>query len=331
MNAPRLSVCIPTYNRAALLAGALESVLAQAGDEVEVVVSDNASTDDTPAVVAALQARFPRLVYSRSPENLGPDRNYLRSVELASGEYCWLMGSDDALAPGAVARMLNELRAGHDVYLCDRVECDLDLVPRWERVIMRPARAQTWDCADPAQRVAYLDACLGLIGVFSYLSCIVVRRAAWNAAPYDDAFTGSAYSHAYKLLGIVRAGGRVRYVRAALALCRLGNDSFADGGFARRFMLDIDGYVRLADALFADDPASREALLSVLRRERRWVHLPRLRSDVDDPREWRRIRWRLRPAGYNPLALRAAEQVGRFPALLDLLHAARHAAARSAG
>ena len=93
----RLSVCIATLNRAPLLERMLDSIVSQAGEEVEVVVVDGASTDDTPRVVADVQRRFPRLRCLRLAEKGGVDRDYDRTVELASGEYCWLLSDDDIL------------------------------------------------------------------------------------------------------------------------------------------------------------------------------------------------------------------------------------------
>jgi len=67
----KLSICIPTYNRAAFLGEALDSVIRQATDEVEIVVSDNASTDNTEALVREYQARFPRIRYHKNPGKSG--------------------------------------------------------------------------------------------------------------------------------------------------------------------------------------------------------------------------------------------------------------------
>jgi abequosyltransferase len=83
--APLLSICIPTYNRARCLAALLDSIHAQKTDEVEIIVSDKASTDDTRAIVK----KYPDIIYGRSVKNLGFDANVLRAVSLASGKYCW--------------------------------------------------------------------------------------------------------------------------------------------------------------------------------------------------------------------------------------------------
>lgn len=108
MKAPILSICIPTYNRAHHLVSALESILYQLKDapelssQVEVVVSDNASIDNTKEVVLHYQSLIPKLIYSRNEENLGPDLNVLRAVEHATGTYGWYLGDDDTIVNGAL-------------------------------------------------------------------------------------------------------------------------------------------------------------------------------------------------------------------------------------
>lgn len=113
---PQLSVCIPTYKRPALLGIALRAVLAQItpalASAVEVVVLDNASPDDTPAVVRGAQEDFAHvpLRYVRHAENIGPDANFFDAVRQARGEFVYLLSDDDILQPGAVARLLALIR-----------------------------------------------------------------------------------------------------------------------------------------------------------------------------------------------------------------------------
>ena len=113
---PLLSICIPTHHgRSAALAVALDSVLAQLPDdarEVEIIVCDNASQDATADVVHERRARHPALVhYHRNDTNIGFARNIVRAAELASGRFCWLLGSDDALAAGGLEHVLSTLGA----------------------------------------------------------------------------------------------------------------------------------------------------------------------------------------------------------------------------
>ncbi len=94
---PRISILIPTYNRARYLADALESALAQDYPNYEVVVSDNASTDGTAEVVARYLAD-PRLRYYRNPENLGIGANWTKLLyDYARGDYGKCLPDDDYL------------------------------------------------------------------------------------------------------------------------------------------------------------------------------------------------------------------------------------------
>jgi hypothetical protein len=112
-DAPGLSICVPTRNRAHLvddLIRALEPDLEQTAPAVELVIADNASTDDTATVVGARLRDSLPLRYERRPEDIGPARNIWGLVEeLARGEYCWVVGDDDLVLPGAVPAMLERL------------------------------------------------------------------------------------------------------------------------------------------------------------------------------------------------------------------------------
>lgn len=109
--APRLSICIPTLNRAELLGETLQSILTQITPEVEVVIVDGASTDATPDVVSSLQQKYDCIRYERLPQRGGFDRDLALAVELARGEYCWTFSDDDLMKPGAVQRVLDALTA----------------------------------------------------------------------------------------------------------------------------------------------------------------------------------------------------------------------------
>jgi glycosyltransferase involved in cell wall biosynthesis len=74
--------------------------------EVELIVSDNASTDETARILEEELRNGTRLTYIRNPENIGPDRNFLQCYERAGGKYVWVMGDDDVLAPYALGRIV---------------------------------------------------------------------------------------------------------------------------------------------------------------------------------------------------------------------------------
>ncbi len=100
-SAPKLSVCLPTYNRAAYLRQTLSSILGQTLGDFELIVGDNCSTDATRDVIAAV--RDPRVRYVRNKTNIGHYRNMNRCMELARGRYLCIVHDDDIYAPEFLA------------------------------------------------------------------------------------------------------------------------------------------------------------------------------------------------------------------------------------
>lgn len=100
---PRYSILLPTRNGAALLEGCLRSVLDQRYAGFELVVSDNASDDATPEILARFSGD-PRLKLLRQDESLGVTDNWNRALDASSGERIGLLGDDDVLLPGYFER-----------------------------------------------------------------------------------------------------------------------------------------------------------------------------------------------------------------------------------
>src|SRR6185436_5908084 len=94
----KVSICIPQYNRVDFLLKNLAIIAKQTYQNIEVVVSDDCSTDSTSKELTALKNkyRFP-LVYHRNLRNKGYDCNMRQSMELASGDYVFILGNDDSL------------------------------------------------------------------------------------------------------------------------------------------------------------------------------------------------------------------------------------------
>ena len=108
---PELTIAIPTYNRVDKLKYALKYVIQYSEKEsIEIIVSDNASTDGTEEYVCSLIERNTMIKYYRNDENLGFDGNFLNCLEKATGKYVWLLSDDDILLPGAIESVLETLK-----------------------------------------------------------------------------------------------------------------------------------------------------------------------------------------------------------------------------
>jgi len=101
---PRLTIAIPTVNRAALLGRAIESALAQTSPDIEIIVSDNGSTDDTPAVIERYAGRGLRRF--RHPATIPATKHGQFLVEQARGEFFVGLSDDDFLEPEFAAEVL---------------------------------------------------------------------------------------------------------------------------------------------------------------------------------------------------------------------------------
>ncbi len=303
---------MPTYNYGRFIAHALRSIPDTDTCGVEIVVLDGGSTDDTGGVVAEVGSTRPNVRYFRRNERGGIDADLARSVDLATGEYCWLLSADDALVEGALDRMLEEIDQGYDLVLCNRIWCDHEL---------RPIRAQAWLNGEQADRVvalddraacsAYLASARSLGALFSFMSCIVFRRAAWVAAADEPALAGSHYAHVARLLSIGLAGGRLKYVADPLVLCRGGTDSFRAGGLLSRLMIDLCGYQAVAAAVFPRDEALQGEVKSVVRREHPWRRWLKARSETTDVQQWKEAEAMLGSFGYSRSSVRLVDPVGR--------------------
>lgn len=111
---PKVSIVIPTYNRARFLPKAIQSALGQPFADLEVILVDDGSTDDTRQVVASFTD--PRLMYVYQ-ENQGATAAFNAGLARATGTYVSILGSDDWYEPGGLARLARVLDASAEVGL----------------------------------------------------------------------------------------------------------------------------------------------------------------------------------------------------------------------
>ena len=121
MSKVKLTIGIPTWNRSSEIRDAIDSILAQLDDalrpQVEILISDNASTDATQSVIRSYSERDPALFsFHRNPENIGFSRNVDALFRHARGEFVLLLSDDDALAPDALAEIFCALERHPDVH-----------------------------------------------------------------------------------------------------------------------------------------------------------------------------------------------------------------------
>jgi glycosyltransferase involved in cell wall biosynthesis len=115
---PRLSIGLPVYNGDKFFKEALDSLLAQTFEDLELIISDNASTDKTEEICKAYAIQDKRIRYYRNHNNIGCARNFNRVFELSTGEYFKWAAHDDLHAPNFLNKCIEILDQDSSIILC---------------------------------------------------------------------------------------------------------------------------------------------------------------------------------------------------------------------
>ena len=110
---PLLSICIPTYNRAEILDECLRLLVSNKGfsDEVEVIISDNCSEDNTQEISLKYVNAYPHVRYYRNEENIGGERNFLKVLSYANGLYIKLHNDYSAFTEDGLSNLINKIKS----------------------------------------------------------------------------------------------------------------------------------------------------------------------------------------------------------------------------
>ena len=183
MNAPLLSIAIPCYNRPEELSLALQTFADQIergfSDLVEVIITDDRSTDDTPKIGQEFAKKYPFIKFKQNKTNIGLEQNLINCTKPCKGEFLWIFGDDDYLEfDKSLEEILDVLSVGkHDFLVLNRKRRSKDL----SQVL-----SENWMNIPTDQNKAYpglRDFCLdkGLISIIGFISVNIFRRAAFVA------------------------------------------------------------------------------------------------------------------------------------------------------
>ncbi|MFF5289095.1 glycosyltransferase family 2 protein [Paractinoplanes globisporus] len=114
---PLVSVCLPVRNCEDRVSDVVRAVLKQDHENLELIISDNASTDGTGEICRELAHEDARIVYHRQPENVGMLNNFITAMRLTTGTYLRWIGDDDSIAPANVSRCLEAFAADERLVL----------------------------------------------------------------------------------------------------------------------------------------------------------------------------------------------------------------------
>lgn len=242
-----LSVCIPTYNFGAYIGATLDSILCQILPDMEIIIVDGGSEDNTEEVVRAYQKISSQIIYHKLPVKGGIDNDMALSVSLAKGDYCWLFSSDDIMKPDAIQRIYQQLKEKHDIYICGFTIHSLDFT---QMIIRHPIfdsdRDIIFNMQNPVDRKAFFEQAITTTAFFSFMSSLVFKKILWNSAENVDEFYGSCWAHAARFFSIL-SKLKVKYLHDIYLEKRSGNDSFMDKGIIHRVGISVYGWNHIAN------------------------------------------------------------------------------------
>jgi glycosyltransferase involved in cell wall biosynthesis len=245
---PRISVILPNFNHEKFVGAALRALLSQSPAPAEIIVIDDASTDDSLTVIRAIAATSPSVRVVENATNLGTIRSQQRGLALASGDYVYFAAADDWVMPGFFALALEMLdrypQAGLFCGDTILVEGESDRCRGYRPVVKPFYRAGAAQAQEARAMLRRFDNWM-LTG-----STILRREAIDRAGGLDE--TCDTFADGFLLRKIALADGFC-YAPRLVAAWRI----FA-GGASRRTALDLvkaTAILRAIPAKIASDPA----------------------------------------------------------------------------
>jgi len=241
-----VAVCIPTYNQAPYLAQAIASVLAQGHPVDEIIVSDDASTDETPAICEQFSRDIPFFRYYRQPHNLGMGANVEFVLRQATSTYVARLDSDDRFLPDFLGHLIAAIREAPQAGYAHGNVWELD--GQGNRVRLRTLYRP------PGFQAAH-EALIASLPGYRVTANIVLFRG--DALMKVDIMKGEgSFAGDYHLsVALARAGYGNVYVPEPLAEYRVWSDQ--QGVRARRKEQELRGLIRVFDEQL--EPGFREA------------------------------------------------------------------------
>jgi glycosyltransferase involved in cell wall biosynthesis len=204
----KISLCIPQYNRIEYLLKNIEKISLQTYPDIEIVISDDCSTDNTEEEILKIQplSRFP-IVYQRSTTNLGYDRNLRKSLEIASGDYYFILGNDDTLnGPDAIHFLVEFLKENEypEIGFCNSTD-----YTNPSEVTERAAKTAVIGSGKAVALKYYRS--------FSFVAGVIIKRESFLEVNTDK-FDKSIFVQIYLATLLIAKGKRLFQIKEPLVL-----------------------------------------------------------------------------------------------------------------
>ena len=188
MNNPILSICIATYNRELFIEDTLKTIIPQLTNDVEIVIVDGASTDNTSIIIQKYIQISDKIRYFKLDKKGGVDFDYCKAVELALGKMVWLFTDDDLLNPFAIEKVLNQINLNYGLILVNSSVLNKDLSNIISSNLLKLDSNEVYkpDNLEPLfeRTIKYV----------SFIGCVIIDRKFWLQRNKEN-FIGSEFIH----------------------------------------------------------------------------------------------------------------------------------------
>jgi glycosyltransferase involved in cell wall biosynthesis len=216
-----LSIAIPTFNRCEYLRELLPKIISQcnhidtASRDIELVICDNASTDQTSEYIRSLNPDNSRISYYRNNRNIGGDANFINCVNLAKGKYVWLFGDDELLKDHGISDVIRILK---------KYDCSLLLVKddNYAEGLIQSELFLNYKAL--VNRVAKINPHFVL--AHTLITSNIFKKEAFDIrCAYHCISTN--YGHMYGLMNKLKCGGAVYFFNEPIIIVREQRAEFA--------------------------------------------------------------------------------------------------------
>lgn len=217
----KISICVPQYNRIQYLLKGLRLIERQTYKDIEIVISDDCSSDDTVSQIELLSNTFKYpIIFDRNSRNMGYDRNYRKCIEMATGDYVIVIGNDDSIqGDSSIEYLVDFIESNNfpDVGFCNMIE------ERTGGTLITRALATQVLGKGPAIALKYYSC-------FSFVGGLIYKRSTfmeYNTEKYD----GSIFAQMYLGVFMIASGCELFSIKEPLVL----KDILLDGKFRNSY------------------------------------------------------------------------------------------------
>lgn len=240
----KLSICVPTYNRGNMLKQCLQSILSAENlveklkeENVEILISDNASVDNTQIIISEFKKTYPQIRYHRNQINIGGEKNFYLLAQMAKGEFIWILGDDDKVTTDSIQIILDHINGGYNMLITNYSIWSNDFLERIKRDALVFNKSVFIDANE-------LMKCFGIH--LGYISSVIIKRSLFLKTSIEEyeIFKDYGFPFLYAVYVGVLNDCNTRYISLPLVCNRAGNS----GGYSW-FKYFIIGSSKIFDKL----------------------------------------------------------------------------------